>query len=140
MQAEKLREYIWQGIRKEVYPDRVELYIPFFFGNDQDEPLCLTWDKDCVLSDGGRTLSELKKRVGDIAPLRQTISNILEQQDVALVGGQKLVITHYNTCVCGEEAYLNYVWGLNRMLAAISQISIADIIRVSENGEVSLCG
>lgn len=139
MQAEKLHEYIWQGIRKEVFPDRVELYLQFFFGSDRDEPLCLTWDRNGVLSDGGRTLSELKKRLGDIAPYRDSIDRILAASgNVTLVGGQNLIVKSYVTCIDGEKQYLDYLHGLNQMLKAISQISIVDTIRVSKYGEVSV--
>ena len=33
MDAQALTEYIRQGIRKEVYADRIALYLPFFFGS-----------------------------------------------------------------------------------------------------------
>lgn len=139
MQAEKLYEYIWQDIRKKVYPDRIELYLPFFFGGNHDEPLCLTWDKNGVLSDGGRTLSELKKRLGDLTPYHDTIRRILGASgNVTLVGGQNLVVKIYVTCIFGEEQYLDYLGGLRYMLKAISLISVVDTIQVSEYGEVSI--
>lgn len=139
MQAKKLHELIWNEIRKEVYPDRVELYLPFFFGSNPDEPLCLTWDRSGVLSDGGRTLLELKKRLGDITPYQDTICHILNANgDVTLVGGQNLLVKTYVTCISGEEQYFDYLGGLNHLLKVISQISVADTIHVSEYGEVSV--
>lgn len=139
MRAEKLQEYIWQGLRKEVYPDRVELYLPFFFGSDRDEPLRLTWDKNGMLTDSGRTLNQLKKRLGDISPYQETIRRILSANGaVALVGGQNLVVKAYSTCIFGEEQYLDYLGGLNHLLKVISLISVADTIQVSKYGEVSV--
>lgn len=140
MQAQALTGYIRQEIRKEVYADRIELYLPFFFGNGQTDPLCLVWDKNGVLSDGGRTLTELKKRVGDLTPYRDSIQNILRTLGmVSLEGGQKLVVRHFPTCISGENTYTDYVGGLNRLIRAISQISIVDTIVVDEDGTVHLC-
>lgn len=139
MDAANLREYIWQGIRKEVYADTIELYLPFFFGAGVHEPLCLTWDRDGVLSDGGRTITELKNRLGDISPYLDTIRMILSDcADCRLVGGQVIVKDHFQTVTyCGNE-YLDYLGGLNQMLKAITTISILDTISVSEYGEVSV--
>ena len=39
--AEKLQKYILQGICKKVYPDKIELYLPFFFGNGDETLLFL---------------------------------------------------------------------------------------------------
>lgn len=137
--AVKLREYIWQGIRKEVHGDKIELYLPFFFGEGIDEPLCLTWDRKGVLSDGGRTISELKKRVGDIRPYLDTIHAILARcGDCKLVGGQTIVKEHFQTVIIREEEHLAYLHGMNLMLKAITLISILDTISVSEHGEVAL--
>ncbi len=140
MDAQALNGYIRQGIRKEVYTDRIELYLPFFFGNNVSEPLCLVWDKKGVLSDGGRTLTELKKRVGDLTPYINSINNILKAfGTVTLEGGQKLVVRHFQTCISGDKTYKDYLGGLNRLLRAISQISIVDTIAVDKYGTVSLC-
>ena len=140
MDVQALAGYIRQGIRKEVYDDRIELYLPFFFGNGESEPLCLIWDEKGVLSDGGRTLKELKKRVGDLSPYRPNIQNILRVHGmVTLEGGQKLTVRHYQTCFYGEQTYLDYLGGLNRLLRVIAQISIVDTITVDEDGTVCLC-
>ena len=140
MDAQKLTEYIRQGICKKVYPDRIELSLPFFFGNGKEVPLQLVWDKNGILSDGGRTLAELKKRVGDIAPYRHSIQNILAALGtVTLEGGQKLTVRQYQTCISGEETYQDYMGGLNRLLRAISLISIVDTVTVDEDGTVQLC-
>ena len=137
--AMKLHEYIWQGIRKEVSADKIELYLPFFFGEGIDDPLCLTWDRKGVLSDGGRTISELKKRVGDIRPYLDTIDRILAQcGDCALVGGQAIVKEHFQTVIFQEEEYLAYLHGMNLMLKAITLISIMDTVPVTEKTEVKL--
>ena len=89
MDVQALNGYIRQGIGKEVFTDRIELYLPFFFGEGKTEPLCLTWDKKGVLSDGGRTLAELKKRVGDLTAYAESIQNILKALGlVTLEGGQ----------------------------------------------------
>jgi hypothetical protein len=92
-----------------------------------------------VLTDSGRTLSELKKRLGDITPYQDAIGRILGAiGNVTLVGGQNLVVKTYVTCILGEEQYLDYLRGLNQLLKAISQISVVDTIRVSKYGEVSV--
>ena len=140
MDAQALNGYIRQGIRKEVYTDRIELYLPFFFGEGKTEPLCLIWDKKGALSDGGRTLAELKKRVGDLTPYKDSIQNILMSLgQVTLEGGQKLVVRHFQTCISGEHSYQDYLGGLNRLLRAISLISIVDTVTVDDDGAVYLC-
>ena len=140
MEVQDLTGYIRQGIRKEVYADGIELYLPFFFGGGDCAPLCLRWDRKGVLSDGGRTLEELKKRVGELTPYWGRIRNILRALGlVSLEGGQKLVVSHVQTCICGEKTYPDYMGGLNRLLRAISQISVVDSITVDEDGTVRLC-
>lgn len=139
MKPEKLQEYIWQGIRKEVYANKIELHLPFFFGNGEDAPLCLTWSDDGTLSDGGRTMAELKKRVGDITPHMEKIRNILNFcNPVELVAGHILVIRQFNTVIAPDETYVDYRAGLSHLLQTISQISAVDTILVSKTGEVSL--
>lgn len=131
--AEKLKDYIWQDIRKEVYSDRVELYLPFCFGNDNDTSLCLTWRQDGTLSDGGRTLNELQKRIGDITPYMDAIGEILTRcGTIKLVGGQNLAMSDFQTCVRGEEYFTDYTRSLTRMLQVISLISIVDTVTVEE--------
>ena len=140
MDAQALTGYIQQGIRKEVYADRIELYLPFFFGKGESEPLCLIWDRNGILSDGGRTFAELKKRVGDLTPYQDRIQNILKSLGmVTLEGGHKLVLRHFQTCISGEKTYKDYMGGLNRMLRAISLISIVDTVAVDKDGTVDLC-
>lgn len=140
MDAQALAGYIRQGIRKEVYDDRIELYLPFFFGNGESQPLRLIWDRNGCLSDGGRTFAELKKRVGDLSVYQRSIQNILRANGmVTLEGGQKLTVHHFQTCIAGEETYLDYLGGLARLLRVIAQISVVDTIMVDEDGTVSLC-
>ena len=140
MDAQALNTYIRQGIRKEVYADRIELFLPFFFGNGETDPLCLIWDKKGVLSDRGRTLTELKKRLGNLTPYRDKIQNILASHGmVALEGGQNLVVRQFQTCISGETTYIDYMAGLNRLLRVISLISVVDTITVDAYGEVQLC-
>ncbi len=131
--ADKLKEYIWQDIRKEVYHDRVELYLPFCFESDNDSPLCLTWRQDGTLSDGGRTLNELQKRIGDITPHMDDIEEILTRcGTIKLVSGQNLVMSDFQTCVRGEEYFTDYTRSLTRMLRAISLVNIVDTVTVEE--------
>lgn len=123
--ADKLRAYIWEGIRKEVHPDRVELYLPFFFGGEDDAPLCLTWYADGSLSDSGRTLAELKKRLGDISPHMDNIRKILSHRgigDAKLAGGQTLTLTYRQ----------DPLRALNMMLQIITLISAVDRITAEE--------
>lgn len=139
MDAQALTGYIRQGIQKKVYADRIELYLPFFFGREC-EPLCLYWDQKGVLTDSGRTLRELKNRLGDLTPYQSRIQNILRALGtVTLEGGQKLVVRRYQTVQFGEDTYLDYMGGLSRLLRAISQISIVDTITVDEDGTVRPC-
>ena len=131
--------YIRQGIRKEVRADRIFLYLPFFFGEGQEE-ICLTWDEKGILSDGGRTFAELKKRVGDLAPYRDSIQAILEKNGrVTLEAGHKLVVRHAQTCVCSGEVRMDYLHGLSRLLRVMSLISVVDTVTVSADGTVISC-
>ena len=139
MCPEKLHEYIWQGIRKEMRGDAIELYIPFYFGNGDDTPLCLMWDKNGVLSDGGRALAELKKRVGTVEPYIEKIRRILNVRGpVELVAGHKLAVRQFQTVIdpCGE--YVDYRAAVSRLIAAISLISVIDTVNISDDGEVSV--
>ena len=125
MDANAIHKYIWQGIRKEVYADRIELYLPFYFGNPCNKELCLTWDRKGVLSDGGRTISELECRVGNIQPYVAAIREILAQcGDFKLVGGRIIVKEHFQIVRSGDTEYLDYLRGMNHMLEAIARISI----------------
>ena len=140
MEAQALTGYIRQEIRQEVYADRIEVYLPFFFGNGESDPLCLIFNQKGVLSDRGRTLNELKKRVGDLSPYQESIQNILLAHGaVTLEGGQNLVVRDFQTCIFGEETYIDYMGGLNRLLRAISLISIVDTLTVDEDGQVRPC-
>lgn len=139
MRPEALHESIRQGIRKEVHQDRIELYLPFFFESGDDTPLCLTWDKEGVLSDGGRTMAQLKKRVGDMTPHMEKLRRILNGRcPVELAAGHVLVLRQYQTLITPEETYVDYLAGLSRMLRVISLISVIDTLTVSEEGEVSV--
>ncbi len=123
--ADRLQDYIWEGISKKVYPDRIELCLPFVFGNGSSDPLCLTWTEKGVLTDNGRTLTELKKRLGDIAPFKKDIERIVAHcGDFKLAGGQKLVLP----CRSSAGKYLSYA--LQQMLQAISLILVVDTVRV----------
>ena len=140
MDAEALTGYIWQGIRKEVTADGIRLYLPFFFGEGESEPLCLRWDRKGVLSDGGRTLDELKKRTGDLRVYEERIQNVLQAYGtVTLEGGHKLVVRHYQTCICGEESYLDYMGGLNRLLRVISLLTLPENVTIDKDGTVRVC-
>ena len=140
MNVQALNRYILQGIRKDVYEDRIELFIPFFFENSENGPLRLVWSKDGVLSDKGRTVSELKTRLGDLSPYRNKIQNVLNAfGTVSLEGGQNLVVRSFQTVISGDEEYKDYLGGLNKLLRAISQISIIDRIDVDPHGTVSIC-
>ena len=136
MEACKLRQYIWQGIRKEVYPDRIDFYIPFCFPGTDDH-LCLSWDAKGVLSDKGRTMAELKCRVKDISPYMDHICKILNECGCRLVAGQIVVKDSFQTMICGEDTYLDYLGGMHHMLKAISRIAIVDTLETLSEGEVS---
>lgn len=139
MDAQALTGYIRQDIRTEISADRIELYLPFVFGG-KEETICLVWDKKGCLSDGGRTLTELKKRLKDLTPYMDSIQRILKAHDlVALESGQKLTVRHYQTCISGEEVYPDYLGGLNRLLRVMSLISIVDTVTVMEDGTVKPC-
>lgn len=140
MDSQALNGYIRQGIRKEVYADRIEVYLPFYFGNGKSDELCLVWDEKGVLSDGGRTLDELKKRLGDLSPYRENIVNILEAYGtVILESGRILTVRNFQTCVYGDDEYKDYLGGLNCLIRVISLISVADKVKVDKYGAVSVC-
>ena len=140
MDAEALTGYIRQGIRKEVTADGIRLYLPFLFGEGESEPLCLHWDRKGVLNDGGRTLDELKKRTGDLRVYEERIQNVLQAYGtVTLEGGRKLVVRHYQTCICGEESYLDYMGGLNRLLRVISLLTLPENVTIDKDGTVRVC-
>ena len=139
MDAQALTGYIRQGIRYETHAEGIRLYLPFFFGQKQEE-ICLTWDKKGILSDGGRTLTELKNRLGDLSDYEKSIQRILKYNDqVTLEGGRNLVVRHFQTCICGEETSLDYMGGFNRLLRVMSLISVVDTVTVTEDGTVRLC-
>lgn len=140
MDVDALNGYIRQEIRRVEYPDRTELYLPFAFGGKADEPLCLTWDREGVLTDGGRTLDELKKRVGDIDVVGENIQNILHSSgNVRLEGGQKLVVRNYQTVISGGKEYTDYLGGLDRLIRVISLISVSDSLKIDKDGTVIVC-
>lgn len=139
MEGSKLQEIIWQGIRREVCNDYIKLYLPFYFGKERDNPLCLTWDRNGVLSDGGRTISELEQRVGNVQPHHNKIMRILSRcGDCKLVGGRIIVKEDFQTVISPQGEYLDYLAGMNQMLKAITQISVVDTIRIDEDGTVSI--
>ena len=139
MDAQALTGYIRQGIRYELQPEEIRLYLPFFFGDAQKE-ICLTWDSHGVLTDGGRTMAELKKRLPDADRYRDAIGKILEANGaVALEGGQKLVVRYVQTCIAGEKCYLDYMGALNRLLRVMSLISVVDTVTVMKDGTVRPC-
>lgn len=123
--ADKLQNYIWEGLSKKVYPDRIDLYLPFVFGNEPSDPLCLTFTEKGDLTDNGRTLTELRKRLGDLAPFKKDIEQILAHcGDFKLTGGQKLVLP----CRTSPGKYRSFA--LQQMLQAISLILVVDTVRV----------
>lgn len=136
--AEKLKVYLWQDIKKEVFPDRIELSLPFCFSTDKvDEPLRLIWKQDGSLSDGGRTIRELRKRLGDIHAHMDAIKELLSQSGVVVLeGGQNLVIRDFQTYIRGDETFVNYNSDLVKMLWVITIISIIDTITLEERGGV----
>lgn len=92
------------------------------------------------MSDGGRVLDELKKRVGDLSPYRENIANILEAYGtVTLESGRILTVRNFQTCVFEGNEYKDYLGGLNRFIRVISLISVADKVKVHEYGAVSVC-
>ena len=139
MRPEILQEYILSGIRKEVSDSKIELYVPFHFPNGDNTPLCLTWDETGVLSDGGRTLAELKKRVGDLTPYMEKIRRVCNPFcPVELISGHILAVRQFQTVVTPDGEYKDYCAGLSRLLDAAARISVLDVIDITESGEVSL--
>jgi len=137
MQPEALSQAIGQDIRTVVHADRIELYIPFFFGGTDDAPLCLTWDRDGILSDGGRTVAELKKRLGnDLTPWEENIRHVLHHSAAVLVGGQKLEVTPSCSRSPNGESYKDFLRAYRYMLEVMSLLSIIDTITVDTDGTV----
>ncbi len=139
MEGSKLQEFIWQGIQKDVCDDHIKLYLPLLFGRENGEPLCLIWDKNGILSDGGRTISELEQRIGTVQPYRNKIISILSRcGDCKLVSGRIIVKEHFQTVISSDGEYLDYLGGMNHMLKAITQISVVDTVLINEDGTVSV--
>lgn len=135
--AEKLKSLLWQNIRKDFCSDRIELSLPFYFSTDsENEPLRLIWKQDGSLSDGGRTLRELKKRLEDIQPYMSKIKELLSRYGaVVLEGEQNLVIRDFQTYKKGNETFLNYNRELVKLLQIITIISIIDAVTLEKRGE-----
>ena len=136
MDASGLQSVIDRDIRRVSYPDRIELYLPFFFTGAEDAPLCLTWTQDGVLSDGGRTMLELKKRLGDLSPYQENIRNILNHAAVTLVGGQKLVVRQPQTRIFQGECSLDYCGSVSHLLQVMTLLGLVDTVTVDEDGAV----
>lgn len=122
---EKLGEILSDDIRREVHPDRVDVFLPVFFGSREDAPMKFTFFRDGTLTDHGRTLAELEKKVQDISPYLPKIQKILEHCGTCrLVGGRKLTVSQYQTLFRGEESAPDYLGGLKSMLKAVALISV----------------
>ena len=139
MDARALHKSIWQGIYKEVSADKIQLYIPFYFGSGNDAPLCLTWDRNGMLSDGGRTITELESRLGCVQPYMEQIHAILTKNgDCQLVSGRIIVKKQFQSVISDDHQYQDYLGGMNHMLKAISLISAIGAIPVCKTQEVKL--
>ena len=137
MDAGTVHDYIWQGIQKKVYADRIELHLPFYFGNNNDKPLCLTWDRNGILSDGGRTIAELEKRDRNIHSYMDTVRMILSQcGDCKLVGGRIIIKENFQTVISRDTQYQDYLGGMNDMLEAIARISVLKPVSEFKKGAV----
>ena len=139
MQPEALWQAIRQDVRTVICDDRMELYIPFFFGGTKEAPLCLTWTRDGVLSDGGRTMAELKKRLGDITPYKENIRRILDANGaVTLMGGQKLQVSPSYSQSPEGELYKDHLRALRYLLQVMSLLSIVDTVKIDTDGTVQV--
>lgn len=131
--AKKLKEYIFQNIRVEAYPDKLQWYLPFDFGYASSEPLCLTWTAKGELCDNGRAIEELKKRLGDITPYMPAIEKIISRSgNMELVGGRRLVTKHFQTISHNGSLSSDYIGAFTQLLHAITLISIVDSVTIIE--------
>jgi len=122
---EKLGEILSDDIRREVHPDRVDVFLPVFFGSREDAPMKFTFFRDGTLTDHGRTLAELEKKVGDLKPYYPVIRKIIDEYSLCeLVGGRKLVQSHWQIIRRGEEESPDYLGGWKHMLNVVALISV----------------
>ena len=154
---EAIRKSIWEGIETIQKNDRTELILPWHFGispDEKNEPLKLTvrsvrpekngaevqkmrskgWSVDdgyypaYEISDGGRCLLELEKRLGNIEKYLPKIRRILYDCGMLELKSGRIITRTY-------EAYSGYrhTRELNCVLTAISLVSgIELILSVSE--------
>lgn len=137
---------LYRGIRIEETQKGVALFLPWRFSADtkaQEEPLCIyiketknkeysykPWGKitkdkahyaGYQISDGGRTLAELKKKVGNLAPYKQKIDYIVKSIDAVLAGGREIVLEY------AGEGY-NHAHYLQLFLGIVAHIAHLDIL------------
>lgn len=131
--AENLKEYIYQGITKSSSPDKLNITLPFNFAGESSAPLCLSWTSKGELTDNGRAIDELKKRVGDITPYLPAIRKIISKCGMTeLKSNHTLVTTKFQTVFKNGVCSKNYIGALTAMLKAISLISIVDSVTLTD--------
>lgn len=156
---ESLKKIIWERIEKREREDCIELVIPWHFGSsasEKSEPLVLSiasvrpknygadvqkmrakgYSVDdgyypCYeVSDGGRCLEELKKRIGSIEHLAPKIKKILYDCGMLELKGGRIITKNYYAI-----SSFYHTNALNSVLTAISIISNLDIL-LEVDGEI----
>lgn len=152
-----LRKFIWEGIEKREKEDSVELTLPWHFGNgEHSAPLVLILRKvrekntgadvqrmrakgysvddsycPCFeISDGGRCIEEMKRRLGSIDALLPRIRRVLYECGMLELRGERIIVKNY------YAVDLHYhTNALNQMLSAISILSNFDLL-LEVDGEI----
>ncbi len=154
---DSLRNFIWDGIEKREKEDVIELILPWHFGNgDRSVPLVLTVRKIregntgadvqrmrakgysvddgyypyYEISDGGRCLEELKKRLGSIDDLVPKIKRILYDCGMLELKSGRIITKSYYAI-----SSFYHTNALNQLLSAISILSNLDLL-LAVDGEI----
>jgi hypothetical protein len=154
-----LKKYIWENVEKRVKDDSVELVIPWHFGrapHESSDPLTLRVSPErppsCgaevqkmrakgyavdngyypyyVISDGGRCLAELQKRLGETDTYIPRIKRILYD-----CGMLELKSGHVITGGYYALDRFSHTNALNAVLTAVSIISNFDVL-LEVDGEI----
>lgn len=149
--AESLNRFIWEGINKVEGSDSVDLYLPWYFGGEgaAAEPLKITFRRvrsehvnagpikqkysphsvddtqydTYEISDNGRAIAELERRVGDLTPYRDVIERLIYNVGMYTLRADRIVSKTYSL-----YAEWRHIYVLDGMLKLVSMISWLDML------------
>jgi len=126
---EFLADLISSDIRLELSGDKILLYLPWHFAKAAAEkslPLCLTVRAEgdgAVISDGGRAIAELSKKVPSLLGYRGRISDLISDVgSYELVGGRIIEYSFYSLTKYGVLS------AVSQMLKIVTAISNLDLV------------